>query len=234
MVDLHIWSRNLENTAVLHQLYIIHSLVSQKSLWRLGGPLGCIVPVLPDWWKDWCVCEEREFAILNMSLLRWQHCQGKSIFRLNSFDNVPLSVSSPSSKNERTRSEPVEKGFWSLQQCFFFFSFSGCSCAAEVKGKREKWWFLSPAVFIAQEGERLTAPIRWCLHAGDPTQFCWIPCSSDLWCFWDPFAKKSDNYFMEFFHAKCLMKFGLSPFLLCIGFGKCHIDLLQVSSWKFM
>lgn len=133
MVDLHIWSRN---TAVLHQLYIIHSLVSQKSLWRLGGLLGCIVPVLPDWWEDWCVCEEREFALLNMSLLRWQHCQGKSIFRLNSFDNVPLSVSSPSSKNERTRSEPVEKGFWSLQQCFFFFFlFSLLLCS---RGKGEK------------------------------------------------------------------------------------------------
>lgn len=58
-----------------------------------------------------CVHEESEFALLNMSPLRWQHCQGKSIFRLNSFDNVPLSVFSPSSKNERTRSEPVEKGF---------------------------------------------------------------------------------------------------------------------------
>lgn len=58
-----------------------------------------------------CVYEESEFALLNMSPLRWEHCQGKSIFRLNSFDNVPLSVFSPSSKNERTRSEPVEKGF---------------------------------------------------------------------------------------------------------------------------
>lgn len=55
---------------------------------------------------------ESEFALLNMSPSRWEHCQGKSIFRPNSFDNVPLSgVFFPSSKNERTRSEPVEKGF---------------------------------------------------------------------------------------------------------------------------
>lgn len=54
---------------------------------------------------------ESEFAVLNVSPSRWEHCQGKSIFRSNSFDNVPLSVFFPSSKNERTRSEPVEKGF---------------------------------------------------------------------------------------------------------------------------
>lgn len=36
--------------------------------------------------------------------------------------------------------------------------------------------------------------------------------------------EKSANYIMEFFHSKCLMKFGLTPFLLRIGFGKCiHI-----------
>jgi len=54
---------------------------------------------------------DSEFARLNMSPSRWEHCQGKSIFRPNSFDNVPLSVFFPSSKNERSRSAPVEKGF---------------------------------------------------------------------------------------------------------------------------
>lgn len=57
---------------------------------------------------------ESGFALLDMSPSRWEHCQGKSIFRPNSFDNVPLSgffFFFPFSKNERTRSEPVEKGF---------------------------------------------------------------------------------------------------------------------------
>lgn len=35
--------------------------------------------------------------------------------------------------------------------------------------------------------------------------------------------QKSANYIMEFFHTKCLMKLGLTPFLLCVGFEK-HID----------
>lgn len=34
---------------------------------------------------------ESGFALLDMSPSRWEHCQGKSIFRPNSFDNVPLS-----------------------------------------------------------------------------------------------------------------------------------------------
>lgn len=129
--------------------------MSQKRFCGLGDPLGCIAPVLPDWWKDWCVYEESEFALLNMSPSRWEHCQGKSIFRLNSFDNVPLSVFSPSSKNERTRSEPVEKGFWSLQQCsqklFFFFSLLLCS---RGKGeKREMVISLPPSVYCTGKWE---------------------------------------------------------------------------------
>lgn len=68
--------------------------LSQKSMCRLGCPLGCSVPVL---WVDECisVCMGKKPVLLSMSPSRWEHCQGKPIFKPNSFDNAPLSVFFP-------------------------------------------------------------------------------------------------------------------------------------------
>lgn len=193
MIDLHIWNRNLENTALLCQLYVRHTLVSQKSLCGLGGPLGCIVPVPPDWWKGWCVCvyEESKFALLNMSPLRWQQCQGKSIFRLNSFDNVPLSVFSPSSKNERTRSEPVEKGFWSLQQCSHFFSFHLLLCSRGKGEKREMVISFPPTPSVYCTGKWETDSTHQIMSACRcPTQLFWSPAALICGIFKIPLQRK--------------------------------------------
>lgn len=66
--------------------------VSEESVWAgwsfglqrtsaLGGCIG--------------VCMGKESVLLSMSPSRWEHCQGKPIFKPNSFDNVPLSVFFP-------------------------------------------------------------------------------------------------------------------------------------------
>lgn len=66
------------------------------------------------------------------------------------------------------------------------------------------------------------------MHAGNPTQLCQSLAALTCGVCEIP-EQKSTNYIMEFFHHKCLMKFGLAPFLLCIGFGKCiHIFVASV------
>lgn len=171
-MDLQIWNRNLEDPRVLWQLHNTYLSGGSEGLSQNSSILvrpTCPERDLVDWvvlqahsisaWDGWTyqsLCGEREFALLNTSPSRWEHCQGKANFRPSSFDNVPLSVFLPLVRMKELGQSQSKKAFDPCNSVLknillFFFAL-----VQQRKRGRENG-DSPPTMLLAQESKRLTA-----------------------------------------------------------------------------